>query len=88
MILIATYDSAVHSEKPRFHRPMPAGPQVWALKLWALGANGEKHESLTKLKSKCEYHDLREQHIEKCMDEMRAACGGIRRFKFWLWKAR
>jgi len=88
VILIATFDSAVNHETPRWHRPMPAGAQRWALKLWALGANGEKHESLSILKSACNYTDLRKQHIEATIDQMREACGGVRRFKFWLWKAR
>jgi len=88
MKLIAFFDSAVHHETPRFHNPMPPGPQTWAIKLWALGANGEKHESLTRLKGKCEYSELRKQHIEQRIDEMRESCGGVVRFKFWLWKAR
>ena len=88
MILIAYFDSTAHIDTPRWHRPMPYGPQFWAVKLWALGANGEKHESLTHVKGKCEFAELRKQHVEKSIDEMRNDCGGVIRFKFWIWKAR
>jgi hypothetical protein len=88
MILIVTFDSDRDNDTPRQHRPMPAGPQYWFLKLWALGNNGEIHASDSRVKSPVGYHDFRKQYIEDVIDEMRDACGGIIRFKFWLYKAR
>lgn len=88
MILIASFDSAADVDAPRWQRPMPAGAQRWLLKVWALGANDEVHQHTLRLKQPCDYHTLRVQQIEKTVDEIRRACGGIRRMKFWLYKAR
>lgn len=88
MILICNYDSAVHAEEPRWHKPMPTVPTHWWIKLWAKGANGAILDTSIRVKQPCQYGDLLRQEITPLVDEIREECDGVMRFKFWVYKAR
>jgi hypothetical protein len=86
MILIATFDSKVQVDSPRWHRPKPPGAHRWLINVWAKGPTGEAKHQL-RPKQPCLYRDLLPL-IQTTINELLVDTGGAEHMKFEVFKAR